>query len=134
MLQIYVLVVAVNALMGILIVLGKFREDVQGNFLHGNIFTLTLTIIAFMIALFCLIAPYGQSGLSAAPLLGDFLPTIITVAGALVFLTRYIKQNHPDKIESNNFFLAVDTNEYYVGIACVAIAIIHFLFPGVLFL
>ena len=134
MLQIYVLVVAINALMGILIILGKFREGMQGDFLRGNTFTLTLTIVAFMIALFCLIAPYGQGGLSAIPLLGDLLPTIITITGALVFLTRYMKQNHPDKIESNNFFLAIDANEYYVGISCVAIAIIHFLFPGVLFL
>lgn len=134
MLQIYVLVVAINALMGILIILGKFREGMQGDFLRGNTFTLTLTIVAFMIALFCLITPYGQGGLSAIPLLGDLLPTIITITGALVFLTRYMKQNHPDKIESNNFFLAIDANEYYVGISCVAIAIIHFLFPAILFL
>lgn len=134
MVQVYLLVVAINALMGVIIVLGKLKEDALQDFLRGNTFTLSLTIVACIIAIASLVAPYGQGGVSNIPLLGDLLPTLITLAGYFVFLTRYIKQNHPDKVEGNNFFMIVETNEYYVGIACLAIAIIHFLFPAVLFL
>lgn len=133
MLQIYLLVVIVDALMGIIIVLEKFGEDSFKAFLRGNTFTLTVTILSCVIAVASLVAPYGK-GISAIPLLGDLLPTLITLAGYFVFLTRYIRQNYPEKIENNNFFSTVETSEYYVGIACLAIAVIHFLFPAVLFL
>ena len=134
MLQIYVLVVAVNALMGGVIILSKFKEDALQGALRGNTFTLSLAIIACVIAVASLIAPYGSGGLSTIPLLGDLFPTLITIAGYFVFLTRYIRQNYPDKVELNNFFITVEANEYYVGIACLAIAVIHFLFPAMLFL
>ena len=134
MLQIYLLVVAVNALMGVVIILGKSKEDALQGFLKGNTFTLSLSIIACVIAVASLVAPYGQGGLSTIPLLGDLFPTLITLAGYFVFLTRYIRQNYPDKVEANNFFSTVEASEYYVGIACLAIAIIHFLFPAILFL
>ncbi|MGP1439837.1 MAG: hypothetical protein ACTTJ3_03760 [Treponema sp.] len=134
MLQIYLLVVAINALMGVVIILGKFADDSSQSFLHGNTFTLTLTIISCVIAVASLIAPYGQGGIGTLPLLGDLFPTLITFAGYLVFLTRYIRQNYPDKIETNNFFITIEANEYYIGIACLAVATIHFLFPAMLFL
>lgn len=134
MLQIYLLVVAVNALMGAVIIIGKFNEDALQGFLRGNAFTLSLSIVACIIAVASLVAPYGHSGVSTIPLLGDFFPTLITFAGYFVFLTRYIRQNYPDKVDNNNFFMAIESNEYYVGIGCIAIAIVHFLFPAVLFL
>lgn len=133
MLQIYLLVVAVNTLMGVVIVLGKFKEDALQGFLRGNTCTLSLSIVSCVIAVASLVAPYGQ-GVSAIPLLGDLLPTLATLAGYFVFLTRYIRQNYPDKVDANNFFSTVEASEYYVGIACLAIAIVHFLFPAVLFL
>ena len=134
MLQIYWLVVAINALMGAIIILKKFKEDSSQSFLHGNTFTLGLTIVASIIAMASLIAPYGQGGISTIPLLGDLLPTLVTLAGYFVFLTRYIRQNYPDKVEGNNFFSTIETSEYYIGIACLVIAVVHFLFPAMLFL
>ena len=134
MLQIYLLVVAVNALMGAVIIIGKFKEDALQGFLRGNAFTLSLSIVACIIAVASLVAPYGHSRVSTIPLLGDFFPTLITFAGYFVFLTRYIRQNYPDKVDNNNFFMAIESNEYYVGIGCIAVAIVHFLFPAVLFL
>ncbi|MGP1438919.1 MAG: hypothetical protein ACTTKH_07600 [Treponema sp.] len=135
MLQIYLLVVAVNALMGAIIIMDKFNskeessQEVKYPFLHSNTFTLALTIFACIIATSSLIAPY-----EGIIILGDLFPSLITFAGYFVFLTRYIKQNYPDKIENNNFFSIIEANEYYIGIACLAISIIHFLFPTLLFL
>ena len=133
MLQIYLLVVAVNTLMGAIIIIGKFKEDAFQGFLRGNAFTLSLSIVACVIAVASLVAPYGYGGASTIPLLGDLLPTLATLAGCSVFLTRYIRRNYPDKVDSNNFFMIIEANEFYIGIACLAIAIVHFLFPAILF-
>ncbi len=132
MLQIYFLAVVVNLLMGGIILFDKLKGegyDGDGSFMHNNTFVLTLTIFACIIACSTLVAPY-----SGVPLLGDFLITVTTFAGYFVFLTRYIKANYPNAYTGNNWFALVEGSEFYIAIACLVMAVLHFFFPQALFL
>ena len=142
MLQICILVVAINTIMGIILIFDrKLGIDSQENtsFLNTTTFTLTVSIFALIIALSSLVAPYGvlsgkELPFSMLPILGDLFASIATALGFLGFLTRYLKTNHPAFYAEHSFFALIEANERPIGIACLAMAILHFLFPQMLFL
>ena len=142
MLQICILVVAINTIIGIILVFDqKLDENPEGDvsFIHNNTFTLTVAIFALIVALSSLVAPYGEvSGkeipFSMLPILGDLFASIATSLGFLGFLTRYMKINQPAFYAEHAFFELVEANERSIGFVCLTMAILHFLFPQMLFL
>ena len=142
MLQICILVVAINILMGVILVFDRRLEtNPEGEFffIHNNTFTLTVSIFALIIALSSLVAPYGISNgkefsFSMLPILGDLFASIASILGFLEFLARYIKTNHPALYAEHSFFELVEANERPIGIICLVMAVLHFLFPQLLFL
>ena len=143
MLQIYVLVVAINIIMGIIMLFeGKLEEDASSatvSFIHNSTFTLTLSIFAGIIALSSFVSPYGEATgkdmpFSMLPVLGDFFASVATFAGFLGFLTRYIKVNHPSLYAGYSFFELIEMNERSIAIFCLVMATLHFLFPKALFI
>lgn len=142
MLQIYALVVAVNIIMGTIIIFDRMRGegyDGDGSFIHNNTFTLTLSIFAGIIAISSLMSPYGEltngtSSFAMLPVLGDLFPSIATLTGFFVFLARYLKANYPEIYTDNSFFLFIENGEIYIGIFCLTMATLHFFFPRLLLL
>lgn len=140
MLQIYALSVAINVIMGIIVLLGKKDEEegVDSSFLRGNTFTLTITILAGVMAMSTLMAPYKASlsgfSFSAIPVFGDLLIAIATFLGFLVFLTRFLKNNHSKIYTEHNFFSLIERSEFYIAVLCLACAAVHFFFPAVFLL
>lgn len=142
MLQIYALIVAINVIMGVIVLFDRVQGDGfegDGSFIHNNTFTLTLTIFAGIIAISSLMAPYGEKingelPFSMLPILGDLLPALATFAGYFVFLTRYLKANHPAVYTDNGFFALVENSEFHIAIFCLIVATIHFFFPQVAFI
>ena len=141
MLQICILVVAINTIMGIILVFDqKLESDATGDtsFIHSATFTLTVCIFALIIALSSLVAPYGvvtekEVSFSMMPVLGDLLASLATALGCLGFLSRHIKINHPAFYTEHSFLELVEANERLIGFTCLTMAILHFLFPQMLF-
>ena len=140
MLQIYALVVAINVIMGIIIMFDRVKGEGfsgDGSFIHNNTFTLTLSIFAGIIAISSLMSPYGEltngvAGFAMLPILGDLFPALATLMGFFVFLTRYLKMNHPEIYTDNGFFLFIENSEFYIGVFCLIMATLHFFFPTAL--
>ena len=141
MLQICILVVVINTIMGIILTFDRSLEEsmeVNTSFIHNTTFTLTLSILALIVSLSSLVAPYGVASgkeipFSMLPVLGDLFASIATALGCLSFLARYIKTNHPSFYAENSFFEMVEANERFIGVTCLTMAILHFLFPQILF-
>ena len=140
MLQIYALLVAVNIIMGIIIMFDRVRGEGfsgDGSFIHNNTFTLTLSIFAGIIAVSSLMSPYGEpvngvGSFAMLPIIGDLFPAMATLMGFFVFLARYLKTNHPEIYTDNGFFLFIESSEFYIGIFCLIMATLHFFFPTLL--
>ena len=137
MLQICILVVAINTIIGIILVFDQKLES-DTSFIHSTTFTLTVSIFALIIALSSLVAPYGvatekEIPFSMMPVLGDLLASIATALGFLAFLARHLKTNHPSFYAEHSFLELVEANERLIGFTCLAMAILHFLFPQMLF-
>lgn len=142
MLQIYALVVAINVIIGVIVLFDRMQGDGfegDGSFIHNNTFALTLTIFAGIIAISSLMAPYGERTngelpFAMLPILGDLLPALATFAGFFVFLTRYLKANHPTIYTDHSFFALVENSEFQIAVFCLIVATIHFFFPQVAFI
>jgi len=125
----------------ILVFAQKLEENSEGSvsFIRNNTFTLAISIFSLIIALSSLVAPYGVVGgkeipFSMLPVLGDLFAFITTSLGGLGFLARYIKINHSTLYAEYSFFELIEANERFIGYACFVMAILHFLFPQMLFL
>ena len=137
MLQICILVVAINTIIGIILVFDQKLES-DTSFIHSTTFTLTVSIFALIIALSSLVAPYGvatekEISFSMMPVLGDLLASLATALGFLAFLARHLKTNHPSFYAEHSFLELVEANERLIGFTCLTMAIFHFLFPQMLF-
>jgi len=137
MLQICILVVAINTIIGIILVFDQKLES-DTSFIHSTTFTLTVSIFSLIIALSSLVAPYGvatekEISFSMMPVLGDLLASLATALGFLAFLARHLKTNHPSFYAEHSFLELVEANERLIGFTCLTMAILHFLFPQMLF-
>ena len=137
MLQICILVVAINTIIGIILVFDQKLES-DNSFIHSTTFTLSVSIFALIIALSSLVAPYGvatekEISFSMMPVLGDLLASLATALGFLAFLARHLKTNHPSFYAEHSFLELVEANERLIGFTCLTMAILHFLFPQMLF-
>ena len=65
----------------------------------------------------------------SAVIVGDFLPVIAGVAGGLSLMVQDDNEKLPEWFKK--IFIV---NKYIVGIGCLAVAVLHFVFPGALFL
>lgn len=64
-------------------------------------------------------------------IIGDFVPAAAGVIGGLCYLLEYYNEVSDVKMQLNSFFETVFiTGKMYIGIACIAAAVIHFLFPA----
>ena len=135
MLQFYFLAVLLNFLTGMLFIFAddKSRETFseQAAFFYNKTFRLTVGILACITGLFKILSPIRGD----AAVVGDLIPALGALCGGFCFLLDYYSQNTTISFSTNptveKIFI---TGRRYLGIAILASALLHFLFPTVLFL
>ena len=124
MLQFYFLSIFFNLLTGFVLVNSQ-KNFIELSILNERVFRIVLgvtTAVTGLIKLFVVVN-------SRAVIVGDFLPAVAGMAGGF---SLFVQDENLNLVEwLKNIFVA---NKMIVGIACLVIALLHFVFPGALFL
>jgi len=137
MVQLYFLSIVFNGLAGFLFVFadlggGDSAENTTKFSFIGSGFRLVIGILAAVLGLLKLLSP-----MAGIPILGDLLPAIAGIAAGFILIFGFYRERSPsvDSEESINRFGEVALHyKKAVGIALLAAALLHFLFPSALFL
>lgn len=137
MVQFYLLAVVFNILGGLLMSAGLLENRVPA--LHAVQESLSLNSVSRIVAIFIALIVALFKILSVTegdvPVVGDLLPALSLIALAFVFFLEYyddrasVKSPVFEKLEA--IFIS---NKSIVGIIAIAVGVLHFLFPRVLFL
>lgn len=135
MVQFYLLSVLLNALTGFVIIFAD-RDDERSpgkipDVLYDETFRLVLGTLAGVVGFFKFLTVVRGD----VPVVGDLLPALAGLAGSFVLLFEFYRTRN-DLTEENltPVIRSLVGSKKYIGIACIAVAILHFLFPVVLFL
>ncbi len=137
MLPFYYLSITTNLIMGLVLVffdkskkgIEPADREIKYPVLKDTTFLLLITIFSGFTAISKMLSPVGTNII----ILGDFVPVIAGLAGAIVFLGRYLKSLPQQKRLPDFFNFIVDYDEI-VGFVCLFAAGMHLLFPKVMFL
>ena len=139
MVQIYFLSIVFNGLTGFLFVFADLSggDSAQNNAKFSSIssgFRLIMGILAAITGILKLLLPMPMGGM---PILGDLLPAVASLTAGFMLIFGFYRErsSHVDSEEKINRFGEVALHyKKAVGIALLAIALLHFLFPLALFL
>ena len=124
MLQFYFLSIFFNLMAGFVLVNSQ-KHIIELPALDQKVFRIVLGVITAVTGVIKLFVVVN----SKAVFFGDFLPA---VAGMVAGLALFIQEDNENIAPwLRRVFV---TNKFIVGIACLAIALLHFVFPGALFL
>ena len=72
---------------------------------------------------------------SKVPVFGDLIPVIAGLSGGFTLILEYYLQSSNIEVKEGSFIHKIFViNKRAVGILCLAAALLHFLFPKILFL
>ena len=147
MMQLYFLSVLCNGLMGSLLLAKSYEEDssAEGSpccplvLMFNNLtFVLVLSVLSIATGFIKLFAPFTGEGRSSIPILGDLLPVAGGIIGGFALLFWVYRQKTSGPVDTTNKLDRLGgilvNNKKILGAGLLAIAVFHFLFPGVLFL
>jgi len=143
MIQLYLLSIILNGLIGFLLVLGDTVESASPGkgfkfFFSSWGFRLVLGIIAAITGILKLLLPMPNSERTAIPILGDFLPALAGLAAGFILIFGFYRENSTKSENADGKLDRIgDTflqNRKVVGISLLVISVLHFLFPYALFL
>jgi len=142
MVQLYFLSIVFNGLAGFLFVFadlggGDTAEDSAKISAVGSGFRLIIGILAAVTGILKLLLPMGGEGKVGLPILGDLLPALASLTAGFMLIFGFYRErsSHVDSEEKINRFGEVALHyKKAVGIALLASALLHFLFPSALFL
>lgn len=137
MLPFYFLSITTNLIMGLILVFfdktvrGDEPADLENKYpvLRDTTFLLLLTIFSGFTAISKMLSPVGTN----IVILGDFLPVVAGLAGAIVFLGRYLESNE-NVTSLPDFFGLVKNYDEIIGYVCLASSALHLLFSKAIFL
>ena len=136
MVQFYVLSILVNLLGGLLLageVISKKTTsfDFCNKILKSELYTLIFAIIAAVVGFFKIISPFGTN----IYIIGDLLPAIASFTIAVYFFCKYLLEKKA-VLEGTlgSIDLFIEKYKAIIGIACIIIGFMHFLFANILFL
>jgi hypothetical protein len=134
MLQFYFLSVLLNVITGLILVftptLSKSEPKTQP-FFETNHFRLVLGILATFTGVMKLLSVVQYD----IPVVGDLLPALAGVLGGFCMLFEYYTCTTSLDVKVNTFFETIFIRgRKYVGIFCIFVGTMHFIFPRVLFL
>lgn len=123
MMQVYFLSVLFNALAGIILIKGNDKEDSVLSNRQVRLIIGILAIITGFLKLFIVVQP-------DIVIIGDLLPVIAGIAGGANILIDYYREFTSIEVSLNDFFEKLFiSGRKYVGIICILVSFIHFLFP-----
>ena len=142
MVQLYFLSIVFNGLAGFLFIFGDLgggdsAENSPKFSSIGGGFRLIVGILAAVTGILKLLLPMGDAGKIGLPFLGDLLPALASLIAGFILIFGFYRErsSHVDSEEKINHFGEVALHyKKTVGIALLAIALLHFLFPLALFL
>lgn len=137
MLQFYFLSVLLNAITGAVLLYAN-RDDLDSPadskipaIAYDETFRLVLGILTGVTGFFKLLTAVRGD----VPVIGDLLPALAGLAGGFTLLYEFYRsRSTEDDSHLPAFFQKIVASKKYVGIACLLAAVLHFLFPTVLFL
>lgn len=124
MLQFYFLSIFFNLLTGFVLINNQ-KKIIELPVLNERAFRIILGVITALTGVIKLFVVVN----SRAVIVADFLPAVIGMAGGFTIFIQ--DENFNLATWLKNIFVA---NKMIVGIACLAVALLHFVFPGALFL
>ena len=139
MIQFYFLSIVLNALAGYILFSGdetgalKFRGDFSDGFtLKGETFRFVVGILSVIVGLLKLLSPVEGD----VPVAGDLVPAITGFLSGFALIFEYYRgrasldsSEHSEKIDK-----LLVSNKKIIGMASIAAAVLHFVFPRVLLL
>ncbi len=146
MAQFYFLSVLLNILAGLILIYGKnladesFEDENQITKtgisfgvldFDSTTFRLIVGILSIFVAIMKIISVFRND----VPIIGDILPVFAGfAAGASILIEYYISTTSEDESITGNIYKVFIGSRKYIGIGCIVIGILHFIFPQVLFL
>lgn len=147
MLQFYFLSVLLNLVTGLILFCSENKvsneiattEDVQKDvqekkdilgFMDNKNFKLVLGVLSVLVGLMKLLSVVQND----VPVIGDLLPSAAGLIGGLCILLDFYKSSATVEMNPNKFIQFVSENQKAIGVFCIIVAVLHFIFPKVLFL
>lgn len=136
MLQFYFLSVLLNAITGYVLLFAVDRDSLSSTskvpeVLFDETFRLVLGILTALTGFFKLLTVVRGD----IPVIGDLLPALAGLAGGITLLYEFYKTRSTFQEENlPHIIKVIVTGQNYIGIGLIACAVLHFLFPTVLFL
>ena len=124
MLQFYFLSIFFNLLTGF-VLFNEKKQIIELSVLQDKAFRIVLGVITGVTGVIKLFVVVKTS----VVILGDFIPAIAGIAGGITLFLQGDNEKMPEWF--NKIFV---TNKFIVGIVCLAVALLHFVFPGAMFL
>ena len=124
MLQFYFLSIFFNLMAGFVLVNSQ-KHIIELPALDQKVFRIVLGVITAVTGVIKLFVVVN----SKAVFFGDFLPAVAGMTGGLALFIEEDNENIAPWLRK-----VFVTNKLIVGIACLAVALLHFVFPGALFL
>lgn len=124
MLQFYFLSVFFNLFAGF-VLFNEKKQIIELSVLQDKAFRIVLGVLTGLTGVIKLFVVVKTS----VVILGDFIPAIVGIAGGITLFLQGDNERMPEWF--NKIFV---TNKFIVGIACLAAALLHFVFPGAMFL
>lgn len=123
MMQVYFLSVLLNAFAGLILVTDKNSEKALFSNRQARLIIGALAFITGFLKLFIVVQP-------DIIIIGDLLPAIAGIVSGANILIEYYRENTTVEISLNSFFEKLFVSgRKYVGILCILISLLHFLFP-----
>ena len=105
------------------------KNDVLG-FMDNKNFKLVLGVLSVLVGLMKLLSVVQND----VPVIGDLLPSAAGLVGGFCILLDFYKNSSTVEMNPNKFIQFVSENQKAIGIFCIVVAVLHFIFPKVLFL
>ena len=137
MLQFYFLSILLNLITGFILLFADKddMESFQGFKMpviaYDETFRLIVGILSGITGFFKLLTAVRGD----VPVIGDLFPALVGLAGGFTLLYEFYRSR--SSIEEDTlppFVQKIVSSKRYVGIACIIAAVLHFLFPTILFL
>lgn len=124
MLQFYFLSVFFNLIAGFVLVNDQ-RNFIELPLLKEKVFRIVLGVLCALTGIIKLFVVVRTS----AVIVGDLIPALAGIAGGITLFIQDENEKMPEWFKK--VFIA---NSFIVGFACLCAALLHFVFPGALFL
>jgi len=137
MIQLYFLSILCNGLSGYILFAGEESDSVEKSMrfsLNNPTFHLVLGILSAVTGVLKLLSPT----MDGIPLIGDLIPAAAGVMAGLLLIFGIYRHDYAVTSEATGALDRLGANllrfRKFVGLALIAVAVIHFLFPQALFL